>query len=435
MTLSIAILLLLSPNIFACMGIGGPGFDMSVLSEEAVIVWDARSSVEHFIRRAQFRSNQSQFAFVVPTPTPPKLAEVNDSIFTQFNALLIPKIVTRGYSLQSIFFQIWHAEQVASGMGSEGTAMGSVMVLESTHVAGYDAVVLQADDSLKLRDWLNEHGYQMRPAAAEWLEPYVQKHWTLTAFKIGQRGAGSTALSTPNVDIVFKTDRPFYPYREPADAVATPGRDLKIFLVASSRMVGVTGAIAKMERSPWAARVLLAVPQDLTSVLAPIMMGAKLPENARISVFDDAVAQRPTGDDLFFKESPDQSEILIPPVIQPHIIYVERLLSAVIALLMVFTGFRARGRWVFGALYFPLLGAQCWFALGLMIRGLFAGDRQIVAAAFLSLAYWFGLLISIAFIFLAVLGGFREYWLLGSAISIQGVALPLWLAYKKGWRK
>ena len=64
----------------------------------------------------------------------------------------------------------WHRSQSQLACGQDAP------------VAGYDAVVLKATDAQALRDWLEKHGYDARPAVTTWLEPYIKDGWIITAF-------------------------------------------------------------------------------------------------------------------------------------------------------------------------------------------------------------------------------------------------------------
>ena len=57
-----------------------------ISSESAIIVWDSRQKVQHFIRRAIFTTAETgepvtDFGFLVPTPTQPEIAAIDDSFF------------------------------------------------------------------------------------------------------------------------------------------------------------------------------------------------------------------------------------------------------------------------------------------------------------------------------------------------------------------
>jgi hypothetical protein len=56
----------------ACMAVGAGGIRVAVASETALIVWDAQSHVEQFVRSASFVTGAKSVGFLVPTPTAPK---------------------------------------------------------------------------------------------------------------------------------------------------------------------------------------------------------------------------------------------------------------------------------------------------------------------------------------------------------------------------
>src|SRR5262249_54021939 len=107
-------------------------------------------------------------------------------------------------------------------------------VLEHTEVGGLEAVVLRfhrgknddpAAGAQELAEWLKKRGYEFAPTLAQWLKPYVANDWVMTAFRIAKHMPVSTGpaparnaiqeMQGKPVRMSFKTDRPFYPYREP----------------------------------------------------------------------------------------------------------------------------------------------------------------------------------------------------------------------------
>ena len=62
------------PEVSACAARGRRG-PIAIEGEEALIVWDARRHMQHFVRRAAFAPGED-FGFLVPTPHRPQLAEV-----------------------------------------------------------------------------------------------------------------------------------------------------------------------------------------------------------------------------------------------------------------------------------------------------------------------------------------------------------------------
>jgi len=186
-----------------------------------------------------------------------------------------------------------------------------VEVLEERRVAGYDAAVLAADDATALSAWLAEHGYAQRPDLTEWLQPYVDAHHVITAFKIA--GGDTRRVGTAPVRMSFATERPFFPYREPADqrrGGPAPERRLVVHVVAPQRMQGRIG-----ESLPWKATVVYASPRsDLGTLLEGALPKGALPASAWLTTVVDSATPRPGTDDLFFSPSAQQDRLVPDPL-------------------------------------------------------------------------------------------------------------------------
>ena len=301
----------------ACAAAPPPGSVVSVAEESAVIVWDEATKTEHFVRRATFRSEAKDFGFLVPTPSKPELAEASDTSFAQLEEVIRPDVVHEHHTGIKPTVLIAMLFMLTSRSKSEPfeAALAPVRVLEEKRVAGFDAVVLEADDAGALEQWLKDHGYAQRPALAEWLAPYVQKKWKLTAFKVADPTPNSApqTLGTSAVRMSFHTDRPFFPYREPRDqreslppSRSTP-RSLRVFFVGASRASGTIGEAATTfaGTTPWSG------PLDTSRALLPV----PAPPGAWLTVFQDDSSPRPGTDELWFDRSKDPAPIKPPPVI------------------------------------------------------------------------------------------------------------------------
>ncbi len=64
---------------------------------------------------------------------------------------------------------------------------------------------------------LRDHGYEHSPAIAEWVQPYVEQGWLLTALEKSptQRHPRGSGRRQPSGFPSFQTDAPLFPYREP----------------------------------------------------------------------------------------------------------------------------------------------------------------------------------------------------------------------------
>jgi hypothetical protein len=323
-TMIVALLLssLLAPQLgWACAPAPGPGQFVRIAEESAIIIWDEKTRTQHFIRRATFDTEAPDFGFLVPTPTEPSLAEVDDSAFSNLEYLIRPEVIEKaeftGVDFTPLVFGfLWLARPMSSPPTS------AVRVLSAQRVAGYDAVVLEADNAAELNRWLGKHGYASSPSLTEWLAPYVAGRWKITAFKIA-KDAYSREVGTSAVRMSFTTDRPFFPYREPADqreAKETRAGDrlLRVFFLGSSRMDGALGNNASSAwpgQMVWADRISEADREKFNSL---VPHDSQLAPNTWLSVFEDKSSPRPGTDEVYFAPSKLQAVVQPPPVIRTY---------------------------------------------------------------------------------------------------------------------
>jgi hypothetical protein len=313
------------PTLQAC-GIapqhGGNG--VSIASESALIVFDAKAKVQHFLRTANFDTSSSEFGFFVPTPTQPELTEASAEVFGELAKLTAPRVIEK----------IEHRTKMPS-VGCGGIAMSKfdavgaaipaaanpVRVLDSKRIGRFDAVVLQATDAGKLQEWLNENKYATRPALEQWFDIYIQKGWFLVAFKIAAE-PGRNRATNEAIRISFPTEVPIYPYREPADAAGFAGsqssRLFRLFVMSDSRVSGKLGTDPwNAGKTVWSKRIEEPVAKSLLSV-------AKVPEapgSFVLTEFEDTSFPRKGTDDITFSPAADQTEIQRPDVIRITVEY------------------------------------------------------------------------------------------------------------------
>ncbi|MCC7537234.1 MAG: DUF2330 domain-containing protein [Deltaproteobacteria bacterium] len=296
----------------ACAPAPMPGTYVSVTDEEALVVWDAARRVQHFVRRASFEGSSESFGFLVPTPTQPELAEADDGVFARLWEHTRPRVEHRRRWVPHTCCTLGCGMFLLGRSASEeATAAAPVTVLESTRVAGMDATVLAATDATALAGWLGRHGFERSPALEGWLAGYVRLGWILTAFRYA-KSAGSATTASRAVRMSFRTERPFFPYREPETpprdgATYQPPRVLRVYLVGPTRMDGSVGDAA----GPWGAQTEHARP--LGAAAASLLRGV-VPDGAAsptswLTRATDLRAVRPTDADLFFAPAADRSEV------------------------------------------------------------------------------------------------------------------------------
>ena len=300
---------------------------IQIVDEEALIIWDPATKTERFIRRAQFQSDAKAFGFLVPTPTAPKLTELDSEIFAVLADRTAAKIdyrTERPWKLGS-----WLLEGCMLSKGSDKMMTGApldtgVRVLSTTNVAGFAATTVQADDPKALADWLSKHGFQMTPAIEQWLGWYVQNKWTMTAFVVAA-GEQSHDVTTRAIDMTFQTDTPFYPYREPGGGseldgtTSAPGRSLRVYFAAPQRFSATLGPT-----TPWNAIVSHAAILDAGATANALLGGSRY-----VTVFVDETSPRRGIYELYFAPS-NEPDVVPPPFVvtetEPRIIPVDMIL-------------------------------------------------------------------------------------------------------------
>jgi Uncharacterized protein conserved in bacteria (DUF2330) len=333
------------PDATACAPAPPRGEEVKIAEEEAVIAWDPATRTEHFIRRASFHSTARAFGFLVPTPTVPTLGELPDTIYSSLSWEIQPEVrhASGGFdvSVGSLLLELLMLS--ASKSDEAMVTAPAIRVIQTARVAGFDATTVEADDPAALAGWLGQHGFATSDALTKWLERYVTDHWKLTAFVIatdetqGQR----YDVATRAVHMTFHTDRPFYPYREPASPAAPspPGADhrlLRVFFMANARYA------ATLAGQPWSARVLQATPiAHMPSELVPLAG-----EHPFTTVFVDDSSPRRGLDELYFAPSADTAEVRQPAIVivEPHQIMVPLELIVIVGVVVIWFVRRRRRR-------------------------------------------------------------------------------------------
>jgi len=294
---------------------------VEIADESAIIIWDATTKTQHFIRRASFKTYGQDFGFLVPTPTKPTLAEAGDETFAKLTEITAPRVVTQ--SAPSGGGGCIGCGMAAPKGASPGiaTAESAVRVLDEQRVAGYDTATLEADDADSLAKWLEEHSYDISPRLKEWVRPYVNMHWKITAFKFAKKNADEPEVNSAAVRMTFHTERPIFPYREPASEAPKSEKPLKerllrVFFLSDKRMQGTLG-----DKGPtWPGKTVWAKPltaEQRDLLLKQLKLAADTPPPSWwLTEFEDHSSPRPGTDDVYFASSDDQTLVERPPFIQ-----------------------------------------------------------------------------------------------------------------------
>jgi len=340
----------------ACAPAPMRGERVEIAEETALIVWDEANKTEHFIRQAKFMSTSADFGFLVPTPSEPKLAESDEAAFRYLATLTAPKIEYRTVKQPrpKRSDEPQSMARAGGGVASAPPGIRGVEVLQHTEVGGMEAVVLKFNrggaqddptaDARELAGWLAKRGYEFGPQIAAWLKPYIANDWVMTAFRIA-KSVPVSAGPAPKTDrnaihemqgkpilMSFKTDRPFYPYREPVaekpkenNTVPHAGpmtsfRFLRVFLIAPERFSGMLGTGS----TSWVGTT--AHSEKLTEEQAKkaaewAKLPGPLPPGAWLTEFEDRSTPRQGTDEVYFGPSTIKEPVLRPPIIRDVIEY------------------------------------------------------------------------------------------------------------------
>jgi hypothetical protein len=354
----VAVVLLVSipEDLRGCAVVPPPNQRVAIAHEEALIIWDEKTKTEHFIRSANFHSSSYSYGFLVPTPTPPTLEVVSEDLFHELETITAPKVEYREQTKEVVkpFLpecQLAQApllrdEAHAPTLGQFRALEGEVEVLEQKRVGDFDVAVLyfrpgEGDGpergQQELAQWLAKNGFEAPPGIEPWLGKYVNDQWCITAFKIAKLAQENRPkLPVDHLDhtmrpirMSFKTEKPFYPYREPAVEHPTPdktSRLLRVYLAAKTRYSGRLGDGTQ----PWPGETVWSGPVGLprwpdvfklAKLVHPPLKDGKpafaLPESAGmwLTEFEDRSSPRPAVDEVYFEPSPHPAPVARPPLI------------------------------------------------------------------------------------------------------------------------
>jgi len=284
-----------NPGIDACCPVAPLNSHVINTDQSVIMIWDKQTQTQHFIRKADFKTDAKDIGFLVPSPSRPQLNESGNAAFEKLAEITAPTKPRGG----GISFG-------CAGPIPESTNAG-VMVIEEKRVAGYDATVLTARSGTDLVEWLKNNGYPYSPAIAEWAKPYLGGDWHFTALKLvkDSKPRQENALKASALRISFTTARPLFPYREPDSGVASEAlnnshRTLRIYFIADTQYEGKING-----RHSWSANTMWS--GDITSHRAALLRELKLPPNTGskkwwLTEFQDQWPYEKAAGDLYFSQ-------------------------------------------------------------------------------------------------------------------------------------
>lgn len=200
----------------ACGGIVSPDLDAKVTGEQALVALDG--GTETIVMALDVQSVADNAGLIVPTPAPATASTADPGIFAELARLSAPK-VDRG---------------AASGSGlDDGARPGAApTVVAQVQLGPLEATTLTGGDLSGVRNWLDGHGYRMRPDVTAQLDPYLRQGWSFVAMRLTGTKPLTGQLDPVRLD--FNSEQLVYPMRMSAAAKDT--QHVVVYALADHRM-------------------------------------------------------------------------------------------------------------------------------------------------------------------------------------------------------
>lgn len=312
--LTLSVVALYLTTLEACCPVGRSGKPVVNADQTAIIVWDRIKKEQHFVRKASFAARDKDFGFIIPSPTEPNLGESGDEAFSYLKQITSPQIIKR--SMPSGGCGCGETKSATFG-----AVPPTVNVLQEKEVAGYQAVVLEARDSTSLTKWLAEHDYAYSADIAAWAQPYIDQGWKFTALKVAvkKQEASAKLVEATALRLSFKTDRPLFPYREPASTafakeLKQQNRLLRIYFLADRRYEGEYSKDKSWQGTvTWAGS--LTEPQQKV-LLEHLKLPGEQPTKLYLTEFEDHWPYAQAAGDVYFRMTDNQNNVTRQPIIE-----------------------------------------------------------------------------------------------------------------------
>jgi hypothetical protein len=185
----------------ACGGIVSPDRDAKVTGEQALVALDA--GTETIVMRLDMQSVADNAALIVPTPTPATATAAGKGLFGELERLTAPRLERSGTARTDL-------DEAGAAPG------GTPTVVAQVQLGPLEATTLTGGDLSGVRQWLDSHGYTMRPEVSAQLDPYLRQGWSFVAMRLTGQEPLTGQLDPVRLD--FASDQLVYPMRMSAAA-------------------------------------------------------------------------------------------------------------------------------------------------------------------------------------------------------------------------
>jgi hypothetical protein len=206
------------------------------------------NGVERLVIETSFIGQGTNFAWVVPLPSAPKIEAVSTNFFAYLNMAFQPKLILAASDWWILFLAIGYLATISiwtyrktgpsrfvswfgflllllllvvvalpnfvrsRGVSSVASA-DSVEVLNRQSVGIYDTTTLTSADGRALLDWLNSYGFHTPATALPVISDYSKQGWVFVAATINRDVPGVDSSRPHPLAFTFRSDNPVYPLR------------------------------------------------------------------------------------------------------------------------------------------------------------------------------------------------------------------------------
>ncbi|MFD9818026.1 DUF2330 domain-containing protein [Streptomyces violascens] len=209
------------------------GRQLSVKQETSAVRFDGHT--EQIVMRLTVDGNAPKAAWIMPVPSRATVKLGDRHLFDQLEELSEPVNRTRSYFWPRNGDWPFSKSRTVGDAAPNPAAKPPVEVVGRERLGPFDVARLTATDPTALRDWLTRNGFQLPPALATELRPYVDQKWEYVAIRLAPDKAGQT-LGGPldPLSLTFASDHLVYPMR--LSRLAKTPQTLNLYVLANHRM-------------------------------------------------------------------------------------------------------------------------------------------------------------------------------------------------------
>lgn len=194
----------------------------------------------HMHVRLSYQGPPAEFGWLLPAPPDVQTALSSEMLFTQLDAQfgplfnLVQEFDDNCLQGRNQAFP-GGAPNAGGDFAAEDDADGGVAVLSREAIGPYDRVVIAAQNTQALRDWLDQNGFAIPDSIDATLEPYIEMGSVFVAIKLLP---GSDDGDIAPLHLTFTSDKAAVPI-VPTQVAANPDMGVIVHVLADDRAIPV----------------------------------------------------------------------------------------------------------------------------------------------------------------------------------------------------